>query len=124
LFRVKRGLVLECVLSGAELAIDPPSFPGLADALPNAEGLVQGFVCGVQSPRQVVLLQGAVFHSPDATLAIESLLERTKTMTKNDALDALLRMDRTFHAMARPKAQLAYRPEALTAGPVMRNVLR
>jgi hypothetical protein len=117
LFRVihRRGTILECLVTGAAFPIDPSPFPGLAEALPRADGLVQGFVCGAPSPRQVLLLPGAVFHAPDATRAIESLLERAGPVPKHELLDALLRMDRTLRAMPRAKPELAYRPEALGA---------
>jgi len=118
LFRVvknRRGTILECALTGAAFFVDPPVFQGAFDALAHAEGFVEGFVCAVHTQREVQLLPGAIFHSPDASHAIETLIERAREMEKNAALDAFLRMDRTLHAMSRPKAQLAYRPEALTA---------
>ena len=42
-------------------------------------------------------------------------IARERAMPDAEIFDALLRMDRTFRAMPRAKAQLAYRPEALAA---------
>lgn len=100
------GPILECAITGA-------AFP--LTGAPLGEGFVQGWVAGAASPREIVLLPGAITHAPEATGAIESLLERAAALRlrKDDLLDALLRMDRTLQAMPRPKAQLAYRPEAL-----------
>lgn len=111
----KQKLLLECAVTGAVLAIDPPMSPGLADALDRAEGFVQGFVAGALSPEQAVLLPGAVFHAAEASSAIDAVLPiaRSRSMPDAELFDALLRMDRTLRAMPRAKAQLAYRPEAL-----------
>lgn len=128
----KEKTLLECAVTGAVLAIDPPTTPGLAEALDRAEGFVQGFVVGTLfSPEggswtglrarsfdlspEVVLLPGAVFHAAQATQAIEGVIAvaRQRGIAELELLDALLRMDRTFRAMPRAKAQLAYRPEAL-----------
>jgi hypothetical protein len=112
----KQKTLLECSITGAVLAIDPPHGGGLADALERVEGFVQGFVAGANDPEQVVLLPGAVFHAPEASAAIEAVLPiaRERAIPDAELLDALLRMDRTLRAMPRAKAQLAYRPEALT----------
>lgn len=111
----KQKTLLECAVTGAVLAIDPPQGAGLADALARADGFVQGFVAGWASPEQVVLLSGAVFHAPQASSAIEAILPvaRERAIPEPELFDALLRMDRTLRAMPRAKAQLAYRPEAL-----------
>jgi hypothetical protein len=111
----KQKTLLECAVTGAVLAIDPPRSPGLADALERADGFVQGFVAGACSPEQVALLPGAVFHAPEASAAIEALLPIAleRAMPEPELFDALLRMDRTLRAMPRAKAQLAYRAEAL-----------
>ncbi len=115
----KQKTLLECAVTGAVLAIDPPQNAGLADALERADGFVQGFVAGSSLPEQVILLPGAVFHAPEASAAIEALLPiaRERAVPESDILDALLRMDRTLRAMPRAKAQLAYRPEALMVRP-------
>lgn len=111
----KQKTLLECAVTGAVLAIDPPRGAGLADALDRAEGFVQGFVAGWSHPEQTVLLPGAVFHAPEASVTIEALLPvaRERNIPEAEIFDALLRMDRTLRAMPRAKAQLAYRPEAL-----------
>lgn len=114
LYRVARGSsILECIVTGAAFTIDPPSSPGLAEALSRVDGFIQGFVAGALEPRTVMLLPGAIFHASEATKAIESLAASASDLDVDVLLDALLRMDRTLRAMPRPKAQLAYRPEAL-----------
>jgi hypothetical protein len=111
----KQKTLLECAVTGAVFAIDPPQNGGLADALERADGFVQGFVAGAQNPEQVVLFPGAVFHASEASDAIEALLPfaAERKVPDPELFDALLRMDRTLRAMPRAKPALAYRPEAL-----------
>lgn len=113
----KQKTLLECAVTGAVFAIDPPQNAGLADALERADGFVQGFVAGAADPEEVVLLSGAVFHAAEASDAIEAVLPvaRERKVPEPELFDALLRMDRTLRAMPRAKAALAYRPEALVA---------
>jgi hypothetical protein len=110
----KHKTLLECAVTGAVFAIDPPG-GGLADALERADGFVQGFVAGAMNPEQVVLLPGTVFHASEASEAIEALLPVAveRKVPDPELFDALLRMDRTLRAMPRAKATLAYRQEAL-----------
>jgi hypothetical protein len=115
LYRVAHGRLLTCAISGVELEVDRP-VPGLADALSRAAGYIDGRVAGVASPRQIVLLPGAVFHPAFVTAAIDLLLPiaRERGLSRTDTLDALLRMDRALQAMSRGKPALAYNPRALT----------
>jgi hypothetical protein len=66
----------------------------------------------------VALLPGALFHPPEATAAIEAVLvaARDQGLGTDDALDALMRMERTLRSLARVKATYAYRAEALSPG--------
>lgn len=85
---------------------------------------------GGHGPLGLALLPGALFHPHDATMAIGSVLAigRTRGLSTDDMLDALLRMERTLRSLSRVKAAYAYRPEALgphpaappAAGPVRR----
>jgi hypothetical protein len=80
------------------------------------DGWVVG-VAGVDAPEPfcVALLPGPVFHPREATSPIEAVLRvaRERDMTTFDALDALLRMERTLRSLSRVKAGYAYRAEAL-----------
>ena len=64
----------------------------------------------------MALLPGAVFHARDATPCIEPLLvaARSKGMTGEAVLDALLRMQRALRSLSRVKVAYAYRVEALS----------
>jgi hypothetical protein len=113
--RTLHRLVLEDVWSGAEIV------PTLVDDASRAEldaaagQLFDARVVGAHEPLVVALLPGAVFHSRDATAAIHVVLKaaRGQELSTHDALDALLRMERTLRALSRVKAAYAYRPEAL-----------
>jgi hypothetical protein len=124
LFRALRdahAFVLEDLWSGAAFAIDPPS-DALTSALTAAceengeEQLFDGRIVGSADPFSVTLLPGAVFHRAEASTAIASVVAsaRARGLSRDDALDALLRMDRKLQSHARVKATYAYRAELLT----------
>lgn len=60
-------------------------------------------------------LPGAVFQDPQASGAIESLIQAAaeRDMDGDDLFDRLLRMDYTLRTMSRPRAAYAYRVEGL-----------
>jgi hypothetical protein len=77
----------------------------------------------------VVLLPGAVFHPRHATDAIAPVLAaaRSRELSTDDVLDALLRMERTLRSLSRVKAAYAYRADALaqrTAAVAVRRAAR
>jgi hypothetical protein len=110
-----RRPVLVDVWSGAELV------PTLVDEASRAEldaavgQLFDARVVGSMAPFGITLLPGAVFHPRHATPAIAPVLAaaRTSSLSTDETLDALLRMERTLRALSRVKAAYAYRPEAL-----------
>ncbi len=116
LFRVERdgaSWVLVDLWSEAELLIEPPE-AGLREAL-DAASLLDGRVVGTPDPPRATLLPGAVFHPEDAKGPIEKVLEvaRTRGLSGEEALDALLRMERNLRSHSRVKAAYAYRVESL-----------
>jgi len=117
LFRAE-GQLLRDVWSGAELQLSVIDDASRAELDASAGQLVDGRVVGAFSPRIVAFLPGAVFHPPEASAAIESVLAaaRATELRTDDVLDALLRMERTLRSLARVKAAYAYRPEALVRG--------
>jgi hypothetical protein len=117
LFRAE-GLLLRDIWSGAELTVTLIDEPSRAELDASAGQLVDARVVGSFDPPVVAFLAGAVFHPPEATGAIGPVLEAARSMAlaTDDALDALLRMERTLRSLARVKAAYAYRPDALTRG--------
>lgn len=88
------------------------------DELAAAAGQIfDGRVVAGEAPSVIALLPGAVFHSCDATSAIEGVLHvaSERSMTADDTFDALLRMGRARHASPHVRASYAYRPEGLVA---------
>ena len=116
-----RSFLLEDLWGGAEFAIDAPA-GALASALEAAcgdggeEQLFDGRLVGRANPFSVTLLPGAVFHRAEAKEAIASMLTIAKSrgMSRDDSLDALLRMDRKLQSHARVKPGYAYRSELLS----------
>jgi hypothetical protein len=120
-FHEGQSFLLEDLWGGAEFLIDPP-----ADALANElraacnddgeEQLFDGRIVGNGNPYSVTLLPGAVFHRAEASVAIASVVASAKSseLSREQALDALLRMDRKLQSHARVKATYAYRAELLT----------
>jgi hypothetical protein len=118
LFRVHAGpagRTLVDVWSGAEVV------PTLVDEGSGAEldastgQLFDARIVGADAPVVLALLPGAVFHSRDATPAIEAVVAaaRARDLPTDETLDALLRMGRALRALSRVKATYAYRVEAL-----------
>lgn len=117
LFRAA-GNVLEDVWSGAELVLTLVDDASRAELDAGAGQLVDARVVGTDDPLVVALLPGAVFHSRDATTAIQSVLSaaHARLLPTHDMLDALLRMERTLRSLSRVKVAYAYRPDALSPG--------
>jgi hypothetical protein len=113
------GEVLVDVWSGAELRVTTLDDESRAELDAAAGQLLDGRVVGADEPPVVALLPGAIFHPRHATAAIHAVLDaaRASGMATHDALDALLRMERTLRALSRVKTAYAYRPEALSAQP-------
>jgi hypothetical protein len=119
-FREGQSFVLDDLWGGAAFAIDPPT-DALASELNAAceengeEQLFDGRLVGRADPFSVTLLPGAVFHRAEASAAIASVIASAKSrnFSRDDALDALLRMDRKLQSHARVKATYAYRAELL-----------
>jgi len=99
--------------SGAEFVVGDPD-PGLHEAL-AAASLLDGRVVARNSPLEVALLPGALFHPADATDPIGHVLDAAheRGMETDETLDALLRMERNLRSHSRVKASYAYRAESL-----------
>jgi hypothetical protein len=108
--------VLVDVWSGAELAVTTLDDPSRAELAAAGAQLFDARVVGREDPWEVALVPGAVFHPPDATAAITPVLAaaRAQSLRTDEALDALLRMERTLRSLSRVKAAYAYRAEALS----------
>jgi hypothetical protein len=117
LFRAE-GSLLRDVWGGGEFELTLVDDPSRAELDASAGQLLDGRLVGSLDPPVLALLPGAVFHPPEATGAIEPVLQAARAMdlSTDDVLDALLRMDRTLRSLARVKAAYAYRPEALSLG--------
>jgi len=104
------------VWSGAELAVTSFDDPSRAELAAASAQLFDARVVGSEDPWEVAFVPGAVFHPPDATAAITPVLAaaRARSMRTDEALDALLRMERTLRSLSRVKAAYAYRAEALS----------
>ncbi|MEO6417934.1 MAG: hypothetical protein ABIP39_00905 [Polyangiaceae bacterium] len=103
------------VWSGAEFIVDAPE-GGLRQALDAAEGsLIDGRLVGRDAPLSIDLLPGAIFHPPDASEAIEKVIEvaRAQKLGRELTLDALLRMERNLRSHSRVKPAYAYRSSEL-----------
>jgi hypothetical protein len=109
------GRTLVDVWSGAELVPTVIDEESGAELSASAGQLFDGRVVGAGEPFVLALLPGAVFHPRHATPAIEAVIAaaRSKDLTTDDTLDALLRMERSLRALSRVKAAYAYRLEAL-----------
>ena len=103
------------VWSGAAFLVDSPE-GGLREALDASAGsLIDARLVGRESPLSIDLLPGAIFHPPDASEAIEKVIEvaRGQKLGRQDTLDALLRMERNLRSHARVKPSYAYRSSEL-----------
>ncbi len=110
--------ILVDVWSGAELSPTHVDEESVAELDASEGQLFDARVVGTSppvAPFAVTLLPGALFHPRHASAAIEPVLQaaRTAAMPTHEALDALLRMERTLRALSRVKAAYAYRAEAL-----------
>ena len=104
------------VWSGAELLVTTLDDGARAELDAASGQLFDARVVGNDEPFELALLPGAIFHPHDATDAIEHVIgvARERDLATHEALDALLRMERSLRALSRVKAAYAYRPEALT----------
>jgi hypothetical protein len=107
--------ILVDVWGGAELAPTQVDDESAAELEASDGQLFDARVVGTSEPFAVTLLPGALFHPRHATTAIEPVLKaaRAAALATHEALDALLRMERTLRALSRVKAAYAYRAEAL-----------
>lgn len=122
--------VLEDVWSGVQLVVGTMDEASRAELDASSGQLFDARVVGAAEPVTVALLPGAVFHPRHATEHVEPVLAaaRTRGMSTEDTLDALLRMQRALRSLSRVKPAYAYRPEALSPrapalphGPVQRS---
>jgi hypothetical protein len=117
LFRADPGTdALVDVWSGAELLATSLDDGSRAEQSAGAGQLFDARVVAAEQPYVVALLPGAIFHARDATPAILSVVAaaRARAMPTDEALDALLRMERTLRSLSRVKAAYAYRADALS----------
>ena len=117
--RLQNARILRDLWSGASFRVDDVD-AGSSDALAVASAPFDARLVGSFAPGGVLhvgMLPGAVFHSEEAIEPIARVLEaaRARGLETDDALDALLRMERSLRALTRMKAAYAYRPEALAA---------
>jgi hypothetical protein len=120
LFRAEsgvRGRTLVDVWSGAEIALTLVGDESQAELDAATGQLVDARIVGGSDPLVLALLPGAIFHPRNATEVIEQLVKtaHARALATHEALDALLRMERTLRALSRVKATYAYRAEALSA---------
>jgi hypothetical protein len=121
LFRARDGAHdIEDVWSGAELLVNDFDDASRAELGAATDQLFDARVVAALVAGRVVtaLLPGAVFHPRDATEPVTNVLAaaRARELPTDEALDALLRMARTFRSLSRVKAAYAYRVEALSPG--------
>src|SRR5262249_4808407 len=113
------------VWSGAELLV---TYLDEAQALSlvHAEGLIDARVVATRDPSILHVLPGAFHHPPDARESALGVLReaRTRSLTTEDALDALLRMELLLRSSSRVKAAFAYRTEGLTPSGVPKRLPR
>jgi hypothetical protein len=115
-FEVKRAdqtHIMVDLWSGAEFVVRAAD-EGMRDALDAAAAPVDARIVG--DPRgAAAILPGAVFHPEQAAEPALRVLEeaRRRRLSTTDALDALLRMERTLRSLSRVKAAYAYRADAL-----------
>lgn len=122
LFAVASGgataaFILEDRISGAAFVLIPAPPRELSIALESSEGLFDGRVVGamLNDAPTITLLPGAFFHPPDASEAILGVIAaaRTAGRSRDETLDALLRMEARLRAHSRVKPSYAYRPESI-----------
>jgi hypothetical protein len=108
--------VLVDVWSGAEFEIAVMDDESAAELDAGSGQLFDARIVVSGDARTVALLPGAVFHPREATAPIDGVLAaaRERTLSTDDTLDALLRMERALRSLSRVKAAYAYRPGALS----------
>ncbi len=109
-----RGARLLDLWSGAELLVrllDDTQ----ALAFEHAEGAMDARVTAGASGADLFVLPGAYHHPPDALEPANDVLAaaRERGMSRDDTLDALLRMELVLRTSSRVKAAFAYRTETL-----------
>jgi hypothetical protein len=130
LFRADGALLVD-EWSGAELLVSTLDDESRAELAAAAGQLFDARVVGRAEEGSddddfiVALLPGAIFHPRKATEAIAPVLAeaRARSLSTDEALDALLRMERTLRSLSRVKAAYAYRSDAL-AGRAMEAAVR
>jgi hypothetical protein len=117
LFRADGRLLCD-VWGGGEFTLTLVDEVSRAELGASSGQLVDARLVGSHDPPLVAFLPGALFHPPEATEAIDAVLQAARAMDlgTDDALDALLRMQRTLRSLARVKPAYAYRPDALSRG--------
>jgi hypothetical protein len=120
------GQILVDLWSGAAIVVTTLEDESRAELDAAADQLFDARVVGADDPVVLALLPGAVFHPRNASAAIEDVIEaaRARDLSTHDALDALLRMERSLRALSRVKAAYAYRAEALSAQPSAPRTVR
>src|SRR5207244_2648572 len=106
--------VLRDLWSGVDLVVHAMD-AAMRDALAAASAPFDARLVGSDDPPRVALLPGAVFHPADAAAPIADVVTaaRASSLATDDALDALLRMERGLRASSRVKAGYAYRAQNL-----------
>jgi hypothetical protein len=115
LFRAEGPLLVD-EWSGAELVVTSLDDETRAELATAAGQLFDATVVGWAGAQFVIaLLPGAIFHPREARAVITPVLAaaRARGLSTDEALDALLRMERTLRSLSRVKAAYAYRPDAL-----------
>ena len=113
-FEVSRGARLAHDLwSGASFLLVGRDDVGREMRGDSLGALCQGRVVGAADG--CALLPGVVFHAPEATASIESVLQHAaeRNLDTNRVCDALLRMDHALQTLSRVKPAYAYRAEML-----------
>jgi hypothetical protein len=125
LFRAEGGSLVD-VWSGAVLTPTVIDEPSRAELDAAADQLFDARVVGGDAPFVIALLPGAIFHSRQATTAIEAVLlaARAADLKVDEILDRLLVMERALRSLSRVKAAYAYRLDAPSAMPTGAPVRR
>ena len=116
--RRSEGWILRDLWGGADFAVEHAEV-GMRDALSAAESPLDARIVARVTPSrlEVAILPGAIFHREDARDAILKVVDaaRARGLTTDEALDALLRMERNLQSLSRVKPGYAYRESALNA---------
>ena len=117
---VGRSLIARDLWSGAEFVMLPSDDVGreLAAAGRRADSpLCQARL--LATPDGCAVLPGTVFHPLEARPHLDATLSeaRVRQLETDAVLDAVLKMEHTWHTLSRVKAGYAYRVEALPPSP-------